>query len=69
MGIGVVKVKLTGAPDKVTHSVVGSLPICSTVAPWVSVTEPGRVTGSGVEQVLPFAESVKPVIDELVVSS
>ncbi|KAA8576803.1 hypothetical protein EYC84_006856 [Monilinia fructicola] len=69
MAIGVLRVKLTGEPDKVTHKVVGSLPIFSVVAPWVSVTGPGSVTGIGVEQVLPFAESVKPVIVEVVVSS
>lgn len=33
------------------------------------MTGPGRVIGRGVEHVLPFAESVNPVIVEVVVSS
>lgn len=32
-GTGVVSVKLTGLPDKVTHIVNGSLPSCSVVKP------------------------------------
>ena len=53
---------VTGDPDIVTHNVKGSLPIFSCLKPWVFVTEPGTVTGTGWLQVLPFVDNVNPVM-------
>ena len=61
-GIGVVTVKETGFPDNVTHSVNGSEPSCSLVAPFTSLTVPGSVRGSFSLQVLSFAVIVTPVM-------
>ena len=54
--------KETGDPDIVTHNVKGSLPICSCLKPCVFVTEPGTVTGTGWLHVLPFVDTVNPVM-------
>lgn len=59
---GCERVKETGDPVNSTQIVNGSDPICSVVNPWVSVTDPGTVTGIGAPQVFPLAETVTPVM-------
>lgn len=54
--------KDTGDPVSSTQIVNGSDPICSVVNPWVSVTDPGTVTGIDEPQVLPLAVTVTPVM-------
>lgn len=61
--------KVTGLPDNVTQIVNGSLPTCSVVKPWVSVTVPGTVMGSGSVQILPAEVTVTPVMVSVDVSS
>lgn len=60
--------KETGLPDKETQRVKGSSPTCSEVAPRVSVTGPGTVTGIGEVQTFPVALTVTPVISSVTVS-
>jgi hypothetical protein len=61
--IGVLSVMLTGLPESVTHTVKGSLPICSVVKPSVEVGLEGKVTGIGELQVFPLLQdTVTPVI-------
>ena len=60
--MGLLSVNDTGEPDNTTQRVKGSLPIFSDVKPWVSVTGPGRVTGSGSVHILPEALTTTPVI-------
>jgi hypothetical protein len=63
MVIGVVSVNVIGVPVSLTHSVNGSLPICSAVDGADAVAGPGNVTGIGAEQLLPVAVNVAPTMD------
>lgn len=65
--IGVERVKVTGEPESCTQTVVGSLPNCSVVKPWVLDGALGKVTGMGSLQVLPLAVTVTAVIFPLLV--
>jgi len=62
MRIGLLSLNETGFPDIVTQIVKGSLPSCSVLKPWVSVTGPGKVTGRGSLQVILEHVTVAPVI-------
>jgi len=63
---GVLRVKVTGLPERVTQSVRGSLPSCSVVAPWTSVTVVGRVMGIGATHVFPLEVRVTLVMVSVV---
>lgn len=45
--IGTDKSKVMASPSSWTHSVSGSVPICSILEPFASTTPPGIVTGIG----------------------
>jgi hypothetical protein len=58
---------VTGWPDNLTHTVYGSLPSCSVVAPagrLLGLLVVGKVTGIGDVQLLPLAVTWTPVIWE-----
>ena len=65
--IGEERVKVTGEPESLTQTVVGSLPSCSVVKPRVLVGAVGKVTGIVSLQVFPLAETVTAVIFWLLV--